>query len=142
MTSGCGVADVISINSKLNHSKRKQAEIDRMRKILAVQKIFQCTQCAMKREKCGTQIAHPPPISGDTPRQRRIPYRFCESCTEEYVDYIERMKGGGDPDCYWRNEDWLAVWKTWIDYQGARDRYVKSKGFARLLQELKQPHLE
>lgn len=136
------MADVISIQTKLKHSKRRQAEIDRKRKILAVQRIFQCTQCAMKCERCGTQVSRPDETPAQGPGHRELPYRFCEGCAEEYIDYIERMKGGGDPDCYWRNEDWLAVWKTWIDYQGARDRYVKSKGFTRLLNELKQPHLE
>ena len=136
------MADVISIHTKLKHAQRKQADTNRKRKILAVQKIFQCTQCAMKCEKCGTQISHDTHLAASGPKRRHIPYRFCESCNEEYIDYIERMKGGGDPDCYWHNEDWLAVWKTWIDYQGAKDRYVKSKGFARLLEELKQPHPE
>ena len=136
------MADIISIQTKLKHAQQKQADTNRKRKILAVQKIFQCTQCAMKCEKCGTQISHDAHLSQGRSGKRHIPYRFCESCTEEYIDYIERMQGGGDPDCYWHNEDWLAVWKTWIDYQSAKDRYVKSKGFARLLEELKQPHPE
>ncbi len=136
------VADVISISSKLDHARRKQADTDRKRKILAVQKVFQCTQCAMKCEKCGTQLPHDPRLAGKGPHRLRIPYRFCESCTEEYIDYIDRMKGGGDADCYWHNEHWLDVWKTWIDYQGATDRYVKSREFARLLEELRQIQLE
>ena len=136
------MADVISIDTKLKHSEQKRADIARKRKILAVQKVFQCTQCAMKCEKCGTQISHDDHVSEGGGKKRQIPYRFCDSCSEEYLDYIERMKGGGDPDCYWHNEDWLHVWKTWIDYQGATDRYIKSRGFARLLQELKQTRTE
>jgi hypothetical protein len=132
------VADVISISKKLRHARRRQAEIDRRRKILAVQKVFQCTQCAMKCEKCGAPLSHGGHHPERASKTHRIPYRFCESCAEEYVDYIERMKGGGDPDCYWHNEHWLDVWKAWIDYQGATDRYVKSKEFARLLDELKE----
>jgi len=68
----------------------------------------------------------------------RIPYRFCESCAEEYIDFIERLKGGGDPDRYWHNDAWLAVWKSWIDYQSSIDNYLKSKEFLKLLREMKQ----
>jgi hypothetical protein len=136
------VADVISISKKLMQARRKHADVDRKRKIVAVQKVFQCTQCAMKCEKCGAPLPQGGHLPEKASRKHRIPYRFCESCAEEYLDYIERMKGGGDPDCYWHNEHWLDVWKAWIDYQGATDRYVKSKEFARLLEELKQLHQE
>ena len=134
------MADVISLDQKLRQSKERQAEIIRKRKILAVQKVFQCTHCAFKCEKCGTQIQAPQdqPTQGGAGKSYHIPYRFCESCTEEYIDYIERMQGRGDPDCYWHNDVWLTVWKTWIDYQSATDGYLKSKEFLQLLEEIKK----
>ena len=52
------VSNIIQLDDKLKHTKEKKAEIIKKRKILAVQKVFQCTQCAFKCEKCGTQI-HP-----------------------------------------------------------------------------------
>jgi hypothetical protein len=107
------------------------------RKILAVQKVFQCMQCAFKCEKCGTQIQ---PDESRTQRpigDLRVPYRFCESCAEEYIDYIERLKGRGDSEYYWHNDIWLELWRKWIDYQGAIDSYLKSKEFRQLLEELK-----
>ncbi len=135
------MADVISIEEKIRLSEEKKAEIVKKQKILAVRKVFQCTQCALKCEKCGTQV-DPPQAGRELPQKLRIPYRFCESCAEEYVDYVERLKGKGDPDCYWRNDLWLCSWKAWIDYQGAMDRYLKSQEFIRLLNELRQinPH--
>jgi Pyruvate/2-oxoacid:ferredoxin oxidoreductase delta subunit len=138
---GCQLADVISLNEKIQLSKEKTSEIMLRRKILAVQKLIQCSQCAMKCEKCGTQIgAHNFPA--DTNRRKsdinlRVPYRFCESCSEEYIDYVERLKGNGDKDCYWRNEHWLEAWRKWTDYRSAADRYTKSKEFLQLLHELK-----
>jgi len=131
------VADIISINDKLRHTEEKKAAIIRKRKIQAVQKVFQCAQCAFKCEKCGMQVNQPDQVDENNLRDLRIPYRFCESCSEEYIDYIERLKGKGDPDCYWHNDDWLEIWKRWIDYQGVIDRYLKSKEFIQLLQELK-----
>lgn len=131
------MANIIELDKKLKHTKEKKAEIIRKRKILAVQKIFQCMHCAFKCEKCGTQI------QPDEHRQQkpisdlRVPYRFCESCSEEYIDFIERLKGRGDSEYYWHNEIWLEMWRKWIDYQGAIDTYLKSKEFKQLLAELK-----
>ena len=131
------MADVISLDKKLQLSKDKKKDLIRKRKISAVQKVLQCTHCAFKCEKCGTQIRLP---HGDNrPNNPKVPYRFCEGCSEEYIDYIERLKGGGDPDRYWHNDAWLGVWKAWIDYQSSVDSYLKSKEFIGLMNELKQP---
>jgi hypothetical protein len=132
------VADIISIDEKLDLAKEKKAELIRKRKVLAVQKVFQCTHCAFKCEKCGTQIDGEAGAKESQGRDLRVPYNFCEACKQEYLDYIEKLKGGGDSDCYWHNDAWLDAWKRWIDYQGSVDRYLKSKEFIQLLQEFKQ----
>jgi hypothetical protein len=132
------VADIISFGNKKGIAKDKQAVQIKKRKVLAVQKVFQCTHCAYKCEKCGTQVKTD---EANTPNQRRnprVPYNFCEACSAEYEDYIQRLKGAGDPDCYWHNKAWIDAWRNWIDYQSSVDRYLKSKEFLQLLQELKQ----
>ena len=133
------MAEIISLDEKLKISKEKKAERDRKRKIQAVQKVFQCTQCAFKCERCGTQVSPDPGRRQKCEHQhQRVPYQFCESCEEEYIDYIDRLKGKGDPDCYWHNEEWIRVWKDWIEYQNSIDQYLKSKEFKKLLQEIRQ----
>lgn len=119
-------------------AKEKEAAILKKRKILAVQKIFQCTQCTFKCEKCGTQISMDRLNVESTKYNPNSPYRFCESCSEEYIEYIKQTKGENVSDCYWHNEAWTKVWKTWIDYQGSINRYLKSKEFIQLLNEIKQ----
>jgi Pyruvate/2-oxoacid:ferredoxin oxidoreductase delta subunit len=131
------VANIIELDKKLKHTKEKKAEIIRKRKILAVQKIFQCMHCAFKCEKCGTQIQPDEHHQQRSISDLRVPYRFCESCAEEYIDFIERLKGRGDSEYYWHNDIWLEMWRKWIDYQGAIDTYLKSKEFRQLLEELK-----
>jgi len=132
------VANIIRFDNKLQHSKEKKAASITKRKLLAVQKVFQCTHCAFKCEKCGTQI-NPEERSQESETSKvRVPYRFCDSCSEEYIDYIERLSGKGNPECYWHNEFWLESWRKWIDYQGVIDSYLKSKEFVQLLQELKE----
>jgi hypothetical protein len=134
------VAEIISLDNKLQISKHKKSELIRKRKLLAVRKVFQCTHCSFKCEKCSTQINTESTGAETDLLAGRIPYRFCESCSEEYLEYIARLQGQGDPECYWHNSEWLDLWQKWIDYQGALDRYMKSKGFVKLLNELKQTH--
>lgn len=136
------MADIIPLKAKLQHTKEKEAEIIRKRKILAVQKIFQCTHCSFKCEKCGTQISAEDKRNTNNMYEPKTPYRFCESCSEEYADYIKSLQGKDDPKYYWYNDEWLELWRKWIDYQGVMDRYLKSKEFKQLLQELKEARFE
>ena len=133
------MADIISLNDKLKSCQNKKDAVERKRKIQAVQKVFQCTQCAFKCERCGAQI-HPDPSKPKKCEHQyvRVPYQFCESCEEEYLDYVNQLKGRGDKKFYWHNEEWLKVWRNWIEYQGSVDRYLKSREFKQLLQELRQ----
>lgn len=131
------MAEIIDMDNRRPLSPKAKAVIRKRRKILAVQKVFHCTRCQRKCEKCGTQIDVNTP-GDEQDLQLRIPYRFCSSCSEEYTDYIERLKGRGDAECYWRNDDWVESWQRWIDYRGALDRFAHSKEFAKLLKELQE----
>ena len=133
------MADIISLDDKLETSREKKASLRRRQKAIAVRRVVQCTSCSFKCEKCGTQIE---PKTGTEDGRLKLPYQFCEACEDEYVDYIERLQGRGDPDCYWHNDAWIDSWRKWIDYQGSVDRYVKSKEFLNLIQEFKQPSPE
>ena len=133
------MANIISIDKKRKLTQKKQASLVKQRKIRAVQKIFHCTHCASKCEKCGTQIAV---RQSHEEHDLRVPYHFCETCSEEYIAYIKRLKGEETPEYYWHNEEWLKLWRSWIDYQSAVDRYLKSKAFLKLLQEIKESHPE
>lgn len=130
------MAEIIPMDQKRQLSDKAKAEIIRKRKILAVQKVFQCTHCKLKCEKCGTQMGLATE-EGNPTNKLRVPYRLCESCSEEYIDYIERLKGRGDTESYWRNEPWRASWRAWIEYKSSIDEYMRSKEFLALLQELK-----
>lgn len=124
---------VISLDDKLKLSAKQRDALARKRKILAVRKVFQCTHCASKCERCGTSLG---PDNQGPKNNPRIPYNFCDSCADEYIEYINRLQGKGDDEAYWYNHAWLKVWRSWIEYQGAIDQYLRSKEFRRLLDEL------
>ena len=128
------MSKVISLDDKLKLSSEQRAALVRKRKILAVRKVFQCTHCASKCERCGTSIG---PEQTRAENSARVPYNFCDSCTEEYIEYIGRLQGKGSSNDYWYNHAWNKVWHSWIEYQGAIDQYLQSKEFRQLLDELR-----
>lgn len=127
------MSKVIPLDDKLKLSAAQKAAVLRKQKIMAVRKVFQCTHCASKCERCGIALAMEPENRDGHPK---TPYHFCNSCAEEYIDYVNRLQGKGDPEAYWHNSHWLNVWQAWIAYQGAVDQYLRSKEFRRLLDEL------
>ena len=128
------MSKIISLDERLKMTEREKAFVERKRKILAVRQVFQCTHCASKCERCGTGMGPENHTQTDNPR---IPYRFCDSCAEEYMDYIDQLQGKGNPEAYWHNHAWMKAWRAWIEYQGAIDQYMRSKEFQRLIQELR-----
>jgi hypothetical protein len=101
------LANIISFKNKKNLAQEKQAGLTKKRKVQAVRKVFQCTHCALKCEKCGSQISGDAGGTDTYQRKLNVPYNFCDECSDEYIDYIERLQGGGDPDCYWHNDAWI-----------------------------------
>lgn len=127
------MSKVIALHDKLKLTAAQKALEERKRKIRAIYKVFQCTRCASRCERCGAPVEGEPAIKAG---QAKIPYHFCESCAEEYRDYIHCLQGTPDPEASWHNHQWLKVWQTWIEYQGAVDQYLRSKEFRSLLSEL------
>jgi hypothetical protein len=130
------MAEIISFGNRRQEADDREKALERRRKIEAVRRMLNCTRCSTKCLKCGAHI--PPEGQPERPSSNlRIPYRFCEACSEEYLDYIERLKGQGDTDCYWHNDQWLEAWGKWIDYQSCMDQYIRSREFLQLIHELK-----
>ena len=131
------MADIISICDKLAQAKNKQSASRNKRKRQAAQQMYHCAGCAAVCERCRAPLMTAGRGQTGQAPARRIPYRLCEDCAEEYMDYIERLQGRGDTTLYWRNQTWMEVWATWINHRAALDRHFRSKDFFRLLEELK-----
>ncbi len=131
------MADIISLDKKQKLTYEKKAAVLKRQKLLSVQKVMHCTHCASKCEKCGTPIDKECHAEEHKSQNQFVLYRFCGNCSIEYKDFIERLKGRGDQDCYWHNDAWITTWQKWIDYRGAVDSYIKSKEFQQLVQELR-----
>lgn len=133
------MAEIISLVSRLREAGKINETLVRKRKLAAVRSLFQRARGSLRCEKCFRQLDEERTKEGI--RNLRVPYRFCDSCAEEYIDYIERLQGRGNPDHYWHNEAWLKVWQKWIDYQGSVDHYVKTSEFRQLMREIDPPDI-
>ena len=128
------MAEIIDLKDRKKQDLTLKAEQERTKRMEMVLQMFQCSRCAMKCMKCGSQMEST--VQGE--ESPSVPYRFCESCLEEYKEFIERIHGRGDPDYYWYNREWLEVWKAWMQYQESLGRYELSSEFRRLLKELRE----
>jgi hypothetical protein len=102
-------------------------------KLEAARRIFLCSGCPSKCSKCGTQLEvahHSCEGAADNV------FRFCEACGEEYEEYKKRKQGESGNKMFWHNDEWLALWDAWLDYQEAVTEYRNSKEFRQLLEDL------
>jgi len=135
-SNGSVVAEIISFDDKFALRSTRQAENERTKRFEAFRETLRCSCCISKCEKCGISLPIMPGASEYSGRKLRVPYRFCESCSREYIDYIERLKGKRDSNLSWQNAEWMESWQRWIDYQWSVDRYLKSKEYRKLAEEV------
>ncbi|MGQ9653492.1 MAG: hypothetical protein ACUVXD_05435 [Thermodesulfobacteriota bacterium] len=128
------MAEIIDLDEQKRREQARRAAEEKSRRMKMALQMFQCSRCAMKCMKCGSQLNVP-----SSPQQAPAAlYRFCQSCREEYEEFLERLHGRGDPRLYWCNHEWMEVWKAWMHYQDALSRYELSEGFRQLLRELNE----
>jgi hypothetical protein len=122
---------VIDIEDRLKLEQKKKFKVDKAKKLEAVRKVLQCTRCLARCHKCGVQF--------DTDgmyKRYQGPYRFCESCQEEYLEFLRLKEEGGESPIYWHNQEWHGMWQTWLDYQTALKVYGESSEFIDLVREM------
>lgn len=133
------MADIISLANKIKRKQHQDAVVAKQ-KFLAFRHALLRFRNIARCEKCGGETS---PLLGrvntDTV-EWRIPYNFCNSCRDDYLDYVAHLKGNGNADHYWQNDLWMDAWRRWIDYQGAVDSYLKSKAYRQFMRELE--HVE
>jgi len=132
------MAEIIPLAPRLRDGGKAET-LMRKRKLAAVRSMVQRVRDTLRCEKCFRQLNEE--VRKEEIRNLRVPYRFCDSCAEEYIDYIERLQGRGNPNFCWHNEAWMKVWQKWIDYQGSVDQYVKTEEFRQLMREIDPPDI-
>jgi hypothetical protein len=128
------MANIIDLAEKKKLEQARRLSQDRSRRMNLVLQVFQCSKCALKCTKCGGQLE----ARTTEPQSPSTPYRLCESCFEEYEEFLERLHSRGNPEFYFYNQEWMDVWKAWMNYQDALNRYGLSEGFQKLVEDMKE----
>ncbi len=127
------MATVIEIEQK-KRRKREKIDHDRARKASALLRVFECASCYLRCSRCGVRLE----VNQTQHLSSNRPFRFCDTCHEEFSEFQKRVDGGKKNDLYWYNEAWLDMWRAWTDYQKAVKRFLNSKEIVRLRYELRK----
>jgi hypothetical protein len=128
------MADIIPFEERLRKQKEETLSKEKKKRLEFFRMAMQCTACQLKCAKCGSQL--------EVPESRMVsdflPLKLCQACGEEYRLYQQISSGTPSAEGreYFHNQDWLGVWKTWLEYQVQLQRYRNSKEFLTLVGEL------
>jgi hypothetical protein len=125
MTKIVDIYDQIERKKKREHLEKYRGRLD------SIQKIIQCTSCRFRCAMCGTQVT-----AGDTPLRTPLGLSFCSDCMAEFEEFVSVTKGKKPPEVFWHNQEWIEVWRAWLDYRKALSAFVASKEYAVLVEEL------
>jgi Pyruvate/2-oxoacid:ferredoxin oxidoreductase delta subunit len=123
------VADIIELEKRRQHQQRQRTDGLNEEKLEILKKVLQCTRCQLKCARCGAQILV------DDKEHSPLPYPLCSGCGDEYKLYLELKTGDPGAGRYWHNQEWMEIWRTWLQHQKALDQYRNSKEFIKLLHE-------
>ena len=117
---------------KEDRKKREQAERYRA-KVVAVQKVMQCSSCHMRCAMCGFHVG-----DMDAPEERSTSHGLvlCGDCSKEYQDFLAVTQKKTKSEVFWHNKEWIDMWSAWVGYRRAIIAFMKSKEFKFLLEEL------
>jgi hypothetical protein len=123
------VADIIELEKRRQQQQSTKTNGLNEEKLEVLKKVLQCARCQLKCSRCGTQIEEP------EDRKPSLPYPLCSGCGDEYEVYLELTKEESGSRRYWHNQEWIEIWRTWLQHQKALDHYRNSKEFIKLLHE-------
>jgi hypothetical protein len=125
------MSNVIDIEKRLQQEQKKKAKVDKSKKLEYIRKFLQCKRCLARCSMCGVQFD-----PQDMYRHHHPLYRFCNGCQEEYEEFLRVKERGEDTSVYWHNDEWLAIWENWVNYQESLQKYTESAEFIDLLREV------
>ncbi len=124
------MAEIIELEKRRQQQENENVAGRRDEKIDVLKKVLQCARCQLKCSRCGTQIEEAGEI-----KPPKLPYPLCSGCEEEYGVYVKLRQGELTTGRYWHNQEWMELWRSWLQHQQALDQYRNSREFIKLLHE-------
>jgi hypothetical protein len=125
---------ILNITNKLEDKKRKQQKKIHRGKMETLQRIVQCSSCHFKCAMCGYHLSTAD--SPNAPSSSPSNFYLCESCRDEFREYMKMTSGKKESDIFWHNREWMKLWSAWFDFQQAIKEFKNSVEFEQLIEEL------
>ena len=125
--------NVIDIRARIDLLRQGKRIERHWEKIRTLHKVIQCASCRLKCAMCGHLLSEHEAGQGTS-----VPmgYVFCDGCRAEFEDFIAVSSGEKSADVFWHNAAWMDMWSSWLDYQQAIRRFMRSPEFKLLLSEI------
>ena len=125
---------IVNLGQRIESRKRKRQAEQYQGKIDALKKIIQCSSCHVKCAMCGLHVE----TGGPVKQTRFSPFGliFCESCRDEFQDFLSISRGEKASDVFWHNQEWKNMWSAWLNYRRAIHAFTESQEFRELLEEM------
>ncbi|MBN2123845.1 MAG: hypothetical protein JW821_06110 [Deltaproteobacteria bacterium] len=125
---------VVHIGKRIANRRQREQLRKYREKVQGLQKVMQCSSCHLRCAMCGLYLRTP-----GSPQEAFSPsygFIFCESCREEFEDFLVLNKGGKTPEkAFWHNREWFGMWSAWLNYRKALAAFVSSPEFRTLMEE-------
>ena len=125
---------ILNITDRLEDKKRKRNEKSHRQKAEALQRIVRCSSCRLSCAMCGSHFDVPDTVCPPASSYPDI-LPLCDSCGEEYNDFMAISEGKKGSDIFWHNAEWVSLWASWLEYHKAIEGFMNSKEFNKLLKK-------
>jgi hypothetical protein len=126
--------NIVDICQRIETKKRQEKAEKHRDKLEAIQKVIQCSGCHFRCAMCG----HHTNAKGASkdPRSPSLSFTLCETCKEEFEDYLSVRQEEKAPGVSWHNREWIDMWSAWLNYRRAIQGFVNSSEFRQLMEDL------
>lgn len=125
---------IINIRERLESQKHEVRRKKHQKKIDTLRRITQCSSCRFKCAMCGQYLDDADLYEGS--ESSDYGYSFCESCREEFEDFLAVYGKEQNSEVFWHNKEWKRMWSAWLNYRKAVSDFLDSREFDVLLNEL------
>jgi hypothetical protein len=129
------MSKVIEIKKHIALEQQKKKEAEQLNLVKPLLHFLQCSTCIMKCCRCGSTLDTRPDYSSPP---NAASFNFCSDCKAEYTAYQRSKLNKENPDIPWHNEDWKEMWESWITYEKALRKFLKSKEVRELIKSFKK----
>ena len=123
--------NILNITEHLQEKKRRKREEICRDRLETVRRVVQCAACPFKCAMCGQHLQDDDlPCPAISPQSG---HPLCESCHAEYQDFLRESRGGKEADdIVWHNQEWVALWAAWLEFQRALQAFSHSHEFKQI----------